>query len=109
MARLDLARIGALTFRAPDEGRWPALRLAREVMAARGRAGAAFNAAKEGALDAFVAGCIAFPRMAEIVEEVLGWAAGRAEFTSPVGALDDALAMDHICRGRAAQLAEGEA
>ena len=32
--RLDLARIGSLTFETPDEARFPALRLAREVMAA---------------------------------------------------------------------------
>ena len=38
MARLDLAAIGALTFRAPDLARYPALRLAREVMATRGLA-----------------------------------------------------------------------
>ncbi|WP_299374536.1 1-deoxy-D-xylulose-5-phosphate reductoisomerase [uncultured Tateyamaria sp.] len=69
--RLDLAQIGALTFRAPDEVRWPALRLAREVMERRGLAGAVFNAAKETALDGFIAGQIGFLRMAEIVEEVL--------------------------------------
>ena len=38
MARLDLAAIGALTLRSPDLARYPALRLAREVMAARGLA-----------------------------------------------------------------------
>ena len=38
VARLDLAAIGALTFRAPDLARYPALRLAREVMATRGLA-----------------------------------------------------------------------
>ncbi len=69
--RLDLAQIGTFTFRAPDETRWPALRLAREVMETGGLAGAAFNAAKERALDAFIAGRIGFPAMAEVVEEVL--------------------------------------
>ncbi|KTF06144.1 hypothetical protein MGSAQ_002360, partial [marine sediment metagenome] len=44
----------------PDETRWPALRLAREVMAAGG-AGAVFNAAKEQALDDFIAGRIRLP------------------------------------------------
>jgi len=69
--RLDLAQIGALTFRAPDEVRWPALRLAREVMERGGLSGAVFNAAKETALDGFVAGAIGFPAMAEVVDEVL--------------------------------------
>ena len=109
VARLDLAAIGRLDFAAPDEGRWPALRLAREVMAARGRAGAAFNAAKEAALDAFIGGRVAFPRMAEVVEEVLGWAAGRTGFAAPVGTLDDALAMDQMCRERATAIAGGAA
>jgi 1-deoxy-D-xylulose-5-phosphate reductoisomerase len=60
VARLDLAQIATLTFRAPDLARYPALRLAREVMARRGLAGAAFNAAKEVALDHFLAGGIGF-------------------------------------------------
>jgi len=51
--RLDLVAAGALTFRPPNEARHPALRLAREVMALGGTAGAAFNAAKKAALDAF--------------------------------------------------------
>ncbi|MEF3837746.1 1-deoxy-D-xylulose-5-phosphate reductoisomerase, partial [Campylobacter jejuni] len=33
---LDLAALGSLNFRHPDENRWPALRLAREVIAAGG-------------------------------------------------------------------------
>jgi 1-deoxy-D-xylulose-5-phosphate reductoisomerase len=41
VARLDLARLGRLTFEAPDEDRFPALRLAREVMQAGGLSGAA--------------------------------------------------------------------
>ncbi|MEL6211657.1 MAG: 1-deoxy-D-xylulose-5-phosphate reductoisomerase, partial [Pseudomonadota bacterium] len=69
--RLDLAKLGALTFRAPDEARWPALRLAREVMARRGLSGAVFNAAKETALDGFIDGALRFPQMAEVVEDVL--------------------------------------
>ncbi|MEX3315587.1 1-deoxy-D-xylulose-5-phosphate reductoisomerase [Sulfitobacter sp. PS-8MA] len=69
--RLDLARIGQLDFTAPDDARWPALRLAREVMAAGGLMGAVFNAAKEVALDGFIAGQLRFTQMAEIVEEVL--------------------------------------
>ena len=107
--RLDLARIGTLDFRAPDEARWPALRLAREVMAARGHAGAAFNAAKEAALDAFMAERIAFPRMASLAGEVLDWAAGQPGFNDPVSDLDGALAMDHLCRVRARALVGGRA
>jgi 1-deoxy-D-xylulose-5-phosphate reductoisomerase len=71
VARLDLARIGSLAFEAADETRFPALRLAREVMEAGGLAGAAFNAAKEVALDGFLASKLAFTGMAPLVERTL--------------------------------------
>ena len=86
--RLDLAQIGALTFRAPDDARWPALRLARDVMARRGLAGAVFNAAKETALDGFIAGAIRFPHMAEVVEEVLN--------TLDPDLIDAAMTLDNV-------------
>ncbi len=69
--RLDLAEVGSLTFRAPDEERYPALRLARWVMDEGGLAGAVFNAAKERALDGFIDGRIGFLDMALIVENVI--------------------------------------
>ena len=62
----------------PDLTRYPALRLAREVMQTRGLAGAAFNAAKEVALDMFIAGRIGFMDMAGLVETVLGHISGEA-------------------------------
>ncbi|SHI44931.1 1-deoxy-D-xylulose 5-phosphate reductoisomerase [Palleronia salina] len=69
--RLDFAALGQFTFRAPDEVKYPALRLAREVMAAGGLSGAVFNAAKERALDGFLDGRVSFPQMAEVVEATL--------------------------------------
>ncbi|MFT4793616.1 MAG: 1-deoxy-D-xylulose-5-phosphate reductoisomerase [Paracoccaceae bacterium] len=69
--RLDFARLARLDFRAPDEVRFPALRLAREAMAAGGLAGAVLNGAKEAALEAFIAGRIGFLQMADVVDEVL--------------------------------------
>ena len=69
--RLDLVKAGAMTFRDPDEARHPALRLAREVMEAGGLAGCAFCAAKERALDGFIAGEIGFLDMARVVETTL--------------------------------------
>jgi len=74
--RLDLARIGALTFRTPDPARYPALGLARQVMAAGGLAGAVFTAAKDAALDAFIAGRATFTQMADLVEGALERYAG---------------------------------
>jgi 1-deoxy-D-xylulose-5-phosphate reductoisomerase len=69
--RLDLARLGSLQFEAPDEVRFPALRLAREVMETGGYAGAVLNGAKEAALDLFIDSQIGFADMARGVEVVL--------------------------------------
>ena len=54
--RLDLASLGTLSFEAPDEERFPALKLAREVLAEGGSAGTVLNAANEVAVEAFLAG-----------------------------------------------------
>jgi 1-deoxy-D-xylulose-5-phosphate reductoisomerase len=94
--RLDLAAIGALTFRAPDEARWPALRLAREVMERGGLAGAVFNAAKETALDGFIAGALSFPGMAEVVDAVLT-DTDPSHIDAPM-TLDNVMVADHITR-----------
>ncbi len=96
--RLDLARIGQLTFRAPCETRWPALRLAREVMAAGGLMGAVFNAAKERALDAFIEKRIPFTRMAGVVEEVLTRLSSQASHNAAGIALDMVREVDHLAR-----------
>jgi 1-deoxy-D-xylulose-5-phosphate reductoisomerase len=103
VARLDLAALGALTFRAPDLQRFPALRLAREVMATRGLSGAAFNAAKEVALDHFIAGGLGFMQMAEVVEAVLTQLGGEIALSKPAASLEDVLAADHLARIRAAE------
>lgn len=92
---LNLARIGQLTFRSPDEARYPALRLAREVMQAGGQAGAVLNAAKEVALDAFIGRKIRFTDMASVVEEVLATVPARpAAETLPEVLETDAEARD---------------
>ncbi len=105
VARLDLARIGALTFEDPDPVRFPALRLAREVMAARGMAGAVFNAAKEIALDHFLEGRVGFTAMAAIVEATLARMAAEPGFTSAPDRLEIVLDFDHLARMRAAEAA----
>ncbi|KGJ06203.1 1-deoxy-D-xylulose 5-phosphate reductoisomerase [Paracoccus halophilus] len=100
---LDLAALGSLTFAEPDEMRWPALRLAREVIAAGGAAGAVFNAAKEQALDDFIAGRIRFTDMAPAVEHALQRAAGQAGFAQSPADLEQVLAWDGLARHAAAQ------
>ncbi|SFI27433.1 1-deoxy-D-xylulose-5-phosphate reductoisomerase [Jannaschia pohangensis] len=69
--RLDLAKVAQLDFHAPDPARYPALDLARRVMGQGGLSGAAFNAAKEAALDLFLARAIRFTDMAPLVARVL--------------------------------------
>jgi 1-deoxy-D-xylulose-5-phosphate reductoisomerase len=105
VARLDLAQIGQLNFRPACERRWPALRLAREVMAAGGLSGAAFNAAKEAALDAFLGRQIGFTQMAEVVEAVLD-RLSRDECLGNVEiSLENVQQVDHLARREAARVA----
>lgn len=104
VGRLDLARAGSLTFRAPDPVRYPALRLAREVMEAGGLCGAAFNAAKEAALDAFIAGRIGFTVMAEVVETVLERLSASGDLGNAPGNLDMVLEVDRAARRVAADV-----
>jgi len=101
VARLDLAAIGALHFYAPDPARYPALRLARDVMRRGGLAGAVFNAAKERALDAFIAGRVGFVEMAAVVEEVLTAMSSESSLIDGEITLDTVAHVDHLARVRA--------
>ena len=102
--RLDLAKIGRLSFRAPDETRFPALRLAREVMATGGTAGAAFNAAKEIALDGFIGGQIGFLAMAALVEAVLAQMSARQGLGNDARSLDNVMGTDAEARALAREM-----
>ncbi len=96
--RLDLARIGSLTFEAPDEARYPALRIAKDVMQAGGLAGAVFNAAKERALDGFIAGEIGFLDMSAVVAATLDkMSSGHGLQSQPI-TLDNVLETDRLAR-----------
>ncbi|MEP3638978.1 MAG: 1-deoxy-D-xylulose-5-phosphate reductoisomerase [Paracoccaceae bacterium] len=105
--RLDFAKLGQLTFRAPDEVRWPALRLAREVMEAGGLTGAIFNAAKETALDGFIDGHIRFTEMAEVVEATLSLT--DIEQNDAAMTLDNVLRVDHLTRDATRQIIKKKA
>ncbi|MGR3501305.1 1-deoxy-D-xylulose-5-phosphate reductoisomerase [Pseudaestuariivita sp.] len=96
--RLDLVKLGQFTFRAADETRYPALRLAREVMQTGGLSGAVFNAAKETALDAFLSRQIGFLQMAEVVEATLLEISRRGGCIDAAFSLDNVLAADHLAR-----------
>ncbi|WP_022681261.1 1-deoxy-D-xylulose-5-phosphate reductoisomerase [Sphingobium bisphenolivorans] len=98
---LDLARIGRLDFEAPDEQRFPALRLTRQAAQAGGAAPAILNAANEVAVAAFLAGAIRFLDIAMIVEDVLN------RYSAPVPRqIDDVLEADKQARAMAGQVME---
>jgi 1-deoxy-D-xylulose-5-phosphate reductoisomerase len=69
--RLDLAKIGQLTFEAPDVTRFPALRIAKQALETGGAAPAAMNAADEVAVHAFLNRRIGFLDIARVVEETM--------------------------------------
>ncbi|WP_027258784.1 1-deoxy-D-xylulose-5-phosphate reductoisomerase [Leisingera aquimarina] len=104
--RLDLARIGQLNFRAPDPARYPALHLAYEVMERGGMMGAAFNAAKEQALDDFIAGRIRFTDMAAVTETALERMSAERDLIDAAMTLDNVTRVDHLARQQAARAAE---
>ncbi len=71
VARLDLVALKALTFEAPDEQRFPALKLARAALSRGGMAPTVLNAANEIAVAAFLDHRLKFPEIAEVVAHTL--------------------------------------
>jgi 1-deoxy-D-xylulose-5-phosphate reductoisomerase len=97
--RLDLAAVGRLTFEAPDERRFPALRVAREALVCGGGCPTVLNAANETAVRAFLDGLIGFLDIVETVERTLeAIPGGRLE------SLDDVYNFDTTARETAASL-----
>ncbi|VVQ06095.1 1-deoxy-D-xylulose 5-phosphate reductoisomerase [Pseudomonas fluorescens] len=81
VAPLDLFAIARLDFQAPDEERFPCLRLARQAAEAGKSAPAMLNAANEVAVAAFLDERVRYLEIASIIEEVLN--------LEPVVAVDD--------------------
>jgi 1-deoxy-D-xylulose-5-phosphate reductoisomerase len=102
-ARLDLAKIGQLTFEEPNFERFPALRLAYESLRTGRGATTVFNAANEVAVAAFIAGKIRFGAIARLVEATLeAWI--RSGNLAPLESADHAIAVDYNARNKAATL-----
>ncbi|WP_295477109.1 1-deoxy-D-xylulose-5-phosphate reductoisomerase [uncultured Pseudomonas sp.] len=101
VAPLDLFRIGQLNFEAPDEQRFPCLRLARQAAEAGGSAPAVLNAVNEVAVAAFLEGRIGYLDIAGMIESVLG-----QEPVVPVDDLEVVFAMDARARVLAGQWLE---
>ena len=96
--RLDLAALSRLDFEAPDPDRFPALRLAREVLAAGHAAACILSAANEVAVAAFLQRRIGFLDIAAVVEAALAAMGHR-----PADDLEQVLAADAEARQVAAE------
>ena len=77
-APLDLIKLSALHFSAPDPARYPCFFLALKCAESGGDMPCALNAAGEVAVQAFLHGQIKFTQIAEIIEETLGRITPRA-------------------------------
>ncbi len=95
--RLDLAAAANLTFEEPDDARFPALRLAKDVLRAGGAAPTVLNAANEVAVEAFLDRAIAFPAIAATVEQALDRAAAELAGIAPDD-LDSVMHLDSRAR-----------
>lgn len=98
--RLDLTRAGALTFEAPDFARFPALKLAWEVLREGGDAPVRLNGANEVAVDLVLRGELPFFRIADLLAETLS-----REGARPVCEVADVLDADRRARETAHALA----
>ncbi len=96
VARLDLASIGSLTFQPVDEGRFPALRIARQALLAGGLAPIVLNAANEIAVAAFLGGRLTFNGIPALVEKTLEKTISGVS-NAPVS-IDEVLATDAQAR-----------
>jgi 1-deoxy-D-xylulose-5-phosphate reductoisomerase len=101
--RLDLAKVATLSFEEPDPVRFPALALARKVLATGGGAPTVLNAANEIAVREFVERRLGFTGISALVEATLEAAERRGVMKEPQSA-DEAVEIDHNARRLAADL-----
>lgn len=99
VAKLDLVALGGLTFEAPDETRFPALRLARQALRAGAGAPTLLNAANEVAVAAFLAHRLPFCGIADVVARVLETVPGHVPAN-----LEAVLVLDSAARRAAESL-----
>jgi 1-deoxy-D-xylulose-5-phosphate reductoisomerase len=97
--RLDLAVVGRLEFAEPDIARFPALRLAREVLQIGGGTPTILNAANEIAVEAFLQRRIGFLDISRTVERTLSRLG-----TPKADTLDEVIALDAMARHAAHDL-----
>ena len=93
--RLDIYAMKALEFKAPDEEKFPCLRLAKEAARAGHGAQVVLNAANEALVARFLAGGLRFTDIPRGVEEML-----RQHTPGEPGSIDEVLALDEETRHR---------
>ena len=94
-ARLDLTRVGALSFFDPDPVKFPCLRLAREALQAGGGAPVVLNAANELANGAFQDRRIRFVDIPHLIERAI-----EAEGAGTITSIEDCIEVDACTRRR---------
>jgi 1-deoxy-D-xylulose-5-phosphate reductoisomerase len=99
---LDLARAGRLEFDAPDTDAFPCLRLAYRALEAERSLPVVLNAANEVAVARFLEGRLAFPSIAQVIEQTM-----EAHRGAHVGSLAEVRAVDLWAREHAAEAARG--
>ena len=96
--RMDLIKTGSLTFEEIDFERWPALRLAYDIISLQSSSGAAYNASKEEALTAFIENEIGFLDMYECVHCVINYLTVEGYFENKSLGLSEIFEMDSLAR-----------
>lgn len=93
MDRLNLAKVGKMTFFAPDETAFPALKLARKAASLKGNMGAVMNGANEAAVELFLKEKIGFLDIPELVNDAMEQIKYKQNIT-----LDDVIMYDKQAR-----------
>ena len=97
LQEVDLCNVGTLDFEKPDLLKYPALKLGFDVLEHGGLAGAAFNAAKEEALDNFIDHKLSFLGMADVVRATMDELSSKNELSYEVE-LDAVMEIDMRAR-----------
>ena len=100
--RMDWSTVPQLDFEPPDLSRFPMLALAYEALRLGGPCGCLLNAADEVAVEAFLAGRIAYLDIRRVVEQTLEWGADR-----PVAGIEEVMECDRAARTFACGLVAG--
>src|SRR5262249_56736416 len=101
MPPLDLTRARLLEFETPDLNTFPCLGLAYRALQAERSLPVVLNAANEVAVSLFLAGRLAFPSIAHIIEETM-----RSHEPAAVGSIDAIRNVDRMAREHAQVIAQ---